>query len=158
MAGLGIGFGIGYGLDALLGTSPWLMIVFIFFGLAAGILFKKASVLENISRLQVVRCDKSGTLTRGDAAPFTVDASYEEICPKADPTAPKDRNVTTRVMELHQVPVISPQSFPQNSFPGGCNRQFVWMAIFAFLFGTGCLLLMSGRSPCGCSSPCCGIF
>ncbi|MGD8490792.1 MAG: hypothetical protein PVG54_11755 [Anaerolineae bacterium] len=37
--------------------------------------------------------DKSGTLTRGDAAPFTVDASYEEICPKADPTAPKDRNL-----------------------------------------------------------------
>jgi ATP synthase protein I len=37
VAGLGIGFGIGYGLDALFGTSPWLMIVFIFFGLAAGI-------------------------------------------------------------------------------------------------------------------------
>lgn len=37
VAGLAIGFGIGYGLDALFGTSPWLMIVFIFFGLAAGV-------------------------------------------------------------------------------------------------------------------------
>jgi ATP synthase protein I len=37
VAGLGIGFGMGYGLDWLLGTSPWLMIVFIFLGLAAGI-------------------------------------------------------------------------------------------------------------------------
>jgi len=37
VAGLGIGFGIGYGLDALFGTTPFLMILFIFFGLAAGI-------------------------------------------------------------------------------------------------------------------------
>lgn len=37
VAGLGIGFGIGYGLDAVFGTTPWLMIVFIFFGLAAGV-------------------------------------------------------------------------------------------------------------------------
>jgi Cu+-exporting ATPase len=34
-------------------------------GLSAGILFKKASVLENISRLQVVLFDKTGTLTKG---------------------------------------------------------------------------------------------
>ncbi len=37
VVGLGIGFGIGYGLDSLLGTGPWLMIIFIFLGLAAGI-------------------------------------------------------------------------------------------------------------------------
>lgn len=37
VAGLGIGFGMGYGLDLMLGTKPWLMIVFIFLGLAAGI-------------------------------------------------------------------------------------------------------------------------
>ncbi|MEN8687797.1 MAG: heavy metal translocating P-type ATPase [Desulfuromonadales bacterium] len=37
-------------------------------GLSAGILFKKASVLENISRLQVVLFDKTGTLTRGALA------------------------------------------------------------------------------------------
>jgi ATP synthase protein I len=37
VAGLGLGFGIGYGLDYLLGTTPILMVLFIFFGLAAGI-------------------------------------------------------------------------------------------------------------------------
>jgi len=37
VAGIAIGFGMGYGLDALFGTSPWLMIIFIFLGLAAGI-------------------------------------------------------------------------------------------------------------------------
>ncbi|RVT85801.1 F0F1 ATP synthase subunit I [Rhodobacteraceae bacterium CCMM004] len=37
VAGLGIGFGIGYGLDRLFGTQPFLMVLFIFFGLAAGI-------------------------------------------------------------------------------------------------------------------------
>lgn len=37
VAGLGIGFGIGYGLDHLFGTAPFLMILFIFLGLAAGI-------------------------------------------------------------------------------------------------------------------------
>ena len=37
VAGLGIGFGIGYGLDALFGTRPLLMVLFIFFGLAAGV-------------------------------------------------------------------------------------------------------------------------
>lgn len=37
VSGLAIGFGMGYGLDQLLGTGPWLMIVFIFLGFAAGI-------------------------------------------------------------------------------------------------------------------------
>ena len=37
VAGLGIGFGMGYGLDALFGTKPWLMVIFIFLGLAAGV-------------------------------------------------------------------------------------------------------------------------
>lgn len=37
VAGLGIGFGIGYGLDTLLGTMPIFLVLFIFFGLAAGI-------------------------------------------------------------------------------------------------------------------------
>jgi Cu+-exporting ATPase len=35
-------------------------------GLAAGILFKRASVLENISRLDIVLLDKTGTLTKGE--------------------------------------------------------------------------------------------
>jgi Cu+-exporting ATPase len=35
-------------------------------GLSAGILFKRASVLENISRLDILLLDKTGTLTRGE--------------------------------------------------------------------------------------------
>ena len=37
VAGLGIGFGIGYGLDVLFGTMPIFLVLFIFFGLAAGV-------------------------------------------------------------------------------------------------------------------------
>ena len=37
VTGLLIGFGMGYGLDALFGTMPWMMIVFTLLGLAAGI-------------------------------------------------------------------------------------------------------------------------
>lgn len=37
VAGLGIGFGIGYGLDSLFGTIPIFLVIFIGFGLAAGV-------------------------------------------------------------------------------------------------------------------------
>ena len=37
VSGLGIGFGIGFGLDTVLGTKPWLMLVFTLLGIAAGI-------------------------------------------------------------------------------------------------------------------------
>lgn len=37
VAGLSIGFGIGYGLDSLFGTMPIFLVLFIFFGLAAGV-------------------------------------------------------------------------------------------------------------------------
>ena len=37
VAGLGIGFGIGYGLDRLFGTLPVFLVIFVLFGLAAGI-------------------------------------------------------------------------------------------------------------------------
>lgn len=37
VTGLGLGFAVGYGLDYLLGTKPFLMVLFIFFGLAAGV-------------------------------------------------------------------------------------------------------------------------
>ena len=37
VTGLLVGFGMGYGLDMLLGTAPWLMIVSTLLGLAAGI-------------------------------------------------------------------------------------------------------------------------
>ncbi|MEM9319341.1 MAG: AtpZ/AtpI family protein [Pseudomonadota bacterium] len=37
VAGLLIGFGIGYGLDALFETRPWLMVIFTLLGFAAGV-------------------------------------------------------------------------------------------------------------------------
>ena len=37
VAGLLVGFGIGYGLDALFGTRPWLLLVFTLLGFAAGV-------------------------------------------------------------------------------------------------------------------------
>lgn len=37
VAGLGIGFVIGYGLDTLFGTLPIFLVIFIFLGLAAGV-------------------------------------------------------------------------------------------------------------------------
>lgn len=37
VTGIVVGFGIGYGLDSLFGTTPWLMLIFIPLGLAAGI-------------------------------------------------------------------------------------------------------------------------
>ena len=46
VAGLAIGFGIGYGLDVLFGTSPIFMVLFLFFGLAAGVLTMTRSAKE----------------------------------------------------------------------------------------------------------------
>tara|TARA_B100001059_G_scaffold212306_1_gene227244 strand:+ start:304 stop:660 length:357 start_codon:yes stop_codon:yes gene_type:complete len=37
VAGLGIGFGIGYSLDRFFGTLPIFLVIFVLFGLAAGI-------------------------------------------------------------------------------------------------------------------------
>ncbi|PVA07582.1 AtpZ/AtpI family protein [Thalassorhabdomicrobium marinisediminis] len=49
VAGLGIGFGIGYGLDLLFGTVPIFMVLFIFFGLAAGVktMMRSAAEMQN---------------------------------------------------------------------------------------------------------------
>lgn len=51
VAGLGLGFAVGFGLDYLLGTGPWLMVVFIFLGLAAGIktMMRTAGELDRTS-------------------------------------------------------------------------------------------------------------
>lgn len=46
VSGLGIGFAIGYGLDALLGTRPWLLVIFIFLGFAAGVKTMMATARE----------------------------------------------------------------------------------------------------------------
>lgn len=37
VAGLAIGFGVGYGLDLLFGTMPWLLVLFTLAGFAAGV-------------------------------------------------------------------------------------------------------------------------
>ena len=37
VAGLLVGFGIGYGLDAVFGTRPWLLVLFTLLGFAAGV-------------------------------------------------------------------------------------------------------------------------
>ncbi|MGB8623725.1 MAG: AtpZ/AtpI family protein [Paracoccaceae bacterium] len=52
VAGLGIGFGIGYGLDVLLGTLPFLLVLFTLLGFAAGIKTMLRSAAE-IQRKQV---------------------------------------------------------------------------------------------------------
>jgi len=49
-------------------ATPTAIMVGSSIGLSAGILFKKASVLENISHLQVLLLDKTGTLTKGEFA------------------------------------------------------------------------------------------
>lgn len=49
VVGLLLGFGVGYGLDRLLGTEPWLMILFIGFGFAAGVrvMLRTAREIQN---------------------------------------------------------------------------------------------------------------
>lgn len=49
VAAIGIGFGIGYGLDSLLDTKPVFMILFLFLGGAAGVLnvYKRAIGLDD---------------------------------------------------------------------------------------------------------------
>ncbi|MFN3274158.1 MAG: AtpZ/AtpI family protein [Paracoccus sp. (in: a-proteobacteria)] len=51
VTGLGLGFAVGFGLDYLLGTKPFLMVLFIFLGLAAGIktMMRTASELDRKS-------------------------------------------------------------------------------------------------------------
>ncbi|WP_368188389.1 AtpZ/AtpI family protein [Aestuariibius sp. HNIBRBA575] len=66
VAGLGIGFGIGYGLDVLLGTTPWLMVLFIFFGLAAGVNVMMRSAKEIQERQLAEQADKDGEANDGD--------------------------------------------------------------------------------------------
>ena len=64
VAGLAIGFGIGYGLDRLFGTLPIFLVIFIFFGLAAGINTMLRSAKE-VQRKQLEAAQQEGD-TRGD--------------------------------------------------------------------------------------------
>ena len=66
VSGLGIGFGIGYGLDALFGTQPFLMVVFIFLGLAAGIKTMMRSAREVTDRQAAEAAKDDGGDADGD--------------------------------------------------------------------------------------------
>jgi len=66
VAGLGIGFWIGYGLDYLFGTQPFLMVLFIFFGLAAGVLTMMRSAKEVQMKQQAAEAAKHEDGARGD--------------------------------------------------------------------------------------------
>jgi len=59
VAGLGIGFGIGYGLDNLFGTTPIFLVLFIFFGLAAGVQTMMRSAKE-VQRKQLDAAEQEG--------------------------------------------------------------------------------------------------
>ncbi len=63
VAGIAIGFGMGYGLDSLFGTSPIFLVLFIFFGLAAGVLTMMRSAKE-VEKKRLEAAEKEGD-TRG---------------------------------------------------------------------------------------------
>jgi ATP synthase protein I len=65
VAGLVIGFGIGYGLDTLLGTMPIFLVLFIFLGLAAGVLTMMRSAKE-VQRKQLAVAGEDKGEARGD--------------------------------------------------------------------------------------------
>ena len=63
VAGLGIGFVIGYGLDMVLGTKPFLMVVFTLLGFAAGV----KTVIRTAQELQTrAMADQAGSEREGD--------------------------------------------------------------------------------------------
>lgn len=61
VAALIMGFGIGYYLDHLLGTKPWLMIIFFFLGIGAAFanVVRVAKQLENKKRFRDNRDDRA---------------------------------------------------------------------------------------------------
>ena len=71
VAGLGIGFGIGYGLDWLLGTGPWLMVLFALLGFAAGV----QTMIRSARELQQKAEKKAETQTQAAGA---VDANERD--------------------------------------------------------------------------------
>lgn len=66
VAGLGIGFGIGYGLDTLFGTMPIFLVLFIFFGLAAGVLTMMRSAKEVQLKQEAAQTARDEGETHGD--------------------------------------------------------------------------------------------
>lgn len=69
VAGLLIGFGVGYGLDFWLGTTPLLMIVFIGLGFTAGI----RTMMRTAAEIQ-----KKNMAPPGDKAPAGKEEMYDD--------------------------------------------------------------------------------
>ena len=59
VAGLGIGFGMGYGLDMVLGTQPFLMIVFSVLGFIAGVrtMIRSAGEVQKDAEARAAKAD-----------------------------------------------------------------------------------------------------
>lgn len=66
VAGLGIGFCIGYGLDLLIGTTPIFMVLFILLGLAAGVKTMMRTADEFQTRRKAEAAAKTDTPSQGD--------------------------------------------------------------------------------------------
>ena len=64
VAGLIVGFGIGYGLDVLFGTRPWLLVLFTLLGFAAGV----QTMLRTAREMQRTPPDSVGTPREEDKA------------------------------------------------------------------------------------------
>ncbi|WP_066702044.1 AtpZ/AtpI family protein [Celeribacter ethanolicus] len=70
VAGLLIGFGMGFGLDKLLGTTPLFLVLFIGFGLAAGVktMMRTARDIEKqqVAEQKAAEDDNAGTPARDE--------------------------------------------------------------------------------------------
>ncbi|MHA7876468.1 AtpZ/AtpI family protein [Roseivivax sp.] len=66
VAGLGIGFGIGFGLDSLLGTTPWLLVLFTMLGFAAGVNVMMRSAKEIQEKRLAETAEEDEGNTHGD--------------------------------------------------------------------------------------------
>jgi len=62
VAGLGIGFVIGYGLDYFLGTLPIFLVIFIFLGLAAGV----KTMMRSAQEVQTQQLAKQASENEGN--------------------------------------------------------------------------------------------
>lgn len=66
VAGLLIGFGIGYGLDALFNTLPWFMVIFTMLGFAAGVKTMIATAQEIGAKAVGAQAPDMGSAKNGD--------------------------------------------------------------------------------------------
>ncbi|ARO13467.1 ATP synthase protein I [Ketogulonicigenium robustum] len=62
VAGIGIGATIGYGLDTLFGTKPFLMIIFLFLGLVAGV----RTMIRSANEVQMKQQAKAASEDKGE--------------------------------------------------------------------------------------------